>query len=325
MSARVHLRQISCFVEVARNGGIKRAAAALNISQPGVTKTIRELEDALGVALFDRVPTGVTLTPYGDALLRHAMPAIAELNTGLSEIEALKISAEGQIRVGGSHLTMSRLLPVAVARLKRQRPQLSVSVIPGTYEQLVPELRMGRLDMIFGRRGDPAEMAGLTFQTFFQDRLVIVALPDHPAAKRYRVELSDLTAYPWIVPLPKTAVRDCLNRIFLKSKVPFPRNCFETGYGTSTWAYMREAGAIAALPSNNVHEEIGTGGAKLLLTERSWTISEVGVMYRSGAPLSQSARLLIKQLRQALRGGQARKHSGAASTFAQWAFEMAAE
>jgi len=323
MSARVHLRQISCFVEVARNGGIKRAAAALNVSQPSVTKTIRELEAALGVALFDRVPKGVILTPYGDALLRHAMPAIAELNAGLGEIEALKTSAEGHIRVGGTHLTMSRLLPVAVARLKRERPQLNVSVIPGTYEQLVPELRMGRLDMIFGRRGDPAEMAGLSFQTFFQDRLVIVALSDHPAARRNRVELSDLIAYPWIIPLPKTAVRDCLNRIFLKSKVPFPRNCFETGFGSSTWAYMREAHAIAALPINNVHEEIGSGGAKLLLTERSWTISEVGVMYRSSAQLSQSARLLIKQLRQAFRGRQARKHAGSGSTLAQWSFELA--
>jgi hypothetical protein len=86
---------------------------------------------------------------------------------------------------------------------------------------------------------------------------------------------------------------------------------------------MREAGAIAALPINNVHEEIGTGGAKLLLTEKSWTISEVGVMYRSGAQLSQSARLLIKQLRQAFRGRPTRKHAGSAPTLAQWAFELA--
>ncbi len=282
-----------------RNGSIKRAADALNVSQPSVTKTIRELEAALGAELFDRVPTGVTLTPYGEALLRHAMPAIAELNAGFAEIEGLKNSAEGRVRIGGIHLAMSRLLPVAVARLKRARPHLNVSVVPGTYEQLLPALRVGELDMIFGRRGDPTEMAGLAFETFFQDRMVIAVLPDHPAARRNRVELKDLIDYPWIIPLPKTAVRECLNRIFVKNKVPFPRNCYETVFGASTWTYMREAGAIAALPSNNVYDEIGTGDVKILLTEKSWAISDVGVMHRSDGLLSQASRLLIKELRQA--------------------------
>jgi DNA-binding transcriptional LysR family regulator len=299
VSARVNLRQITCFLEVARNGSIKRTAEALNVSQPAVTKTIKELEAALGAELFERIPTGVTPTPYGEVLLRHAMPAIAELNAGLAEIEALKSSADGCIRIGGPHLAMSRLLPIAVARLKRQRPQLNVSVVPGTYTQLFPALRQGELDMIFGRRGDPTEMAGLVFESFFQDRMVIIALADHPCALRNRVELADLVDYPWVVPLPKTAMRDCLNRIFLKNRVPFPSNCFETTFGSSTWAYMREAGAVAALPSNNVYDEVAEGSVKVLLTEKSWSIAEVGIMRRSNALISQAARLLIKELGQA--------------------------
>jgi LysR family pca operon transcriptional activator len=299
VSARVHLRQIQCFLEVARNGSIKRTADALNVSQPGVTKTIKELEAALGAELFTRVPTGVTLTPFGEALLRHATPAIAELNAGFSEIEALKNSADGGIRVGGLQLAMSRLLPIAVARLKRHRPHLNVSVIPGTYEQLLPALRVGELDMIFGRRGDASEMSGLVFEVFFQDRLVIAALPGHPLTLKNSVELEDMIDYPWIVPLPKTAVRECLNRILLKHKVPFPRNCFETTFGSSTWSYMRETGAIAALPSNTIYDEIEQGDVSILKTEKSWTISDVGIARRPDALVSQSARLLIKELRQA--------------------------
>jgi LysR family transcriptional regulator, pca operon transcriptional activator len=299
VSARVNLRQIRCFLEVARNGSIKRTAEALNVSQPSVTKTVKELEAALGAELFERIPTGVTLTPYGEALLRHAMPAVAELTAGFSEIEALKSSADGCIRIGGPHLAMSRLLPVAVARLKRQRPQLNVSVIPGTYEQLLPALRAGELDMIFGRRGDPTEMAGLLFEGFFQDRLVITALADHPSTLRNSVALEDLVDYPWVVPLPRTAMRDCLNRIFVKSRIPFPSNCFETTFGASTWSYMREAGAVAALPSNNVYDEVADGSVKIVLTEKTWTIAEVGILRRSNALLSQAARLLIKELRQA--------------------------
>lgn len=299
MSARVHLRQITCFLEVARNGSIKRTAEALNISQPGVTKTIKELEAALGAELFNRTPIGVTLTPFGEALLRHATPAIAELNAGFSAIEALKNSADGGIRVGGLQLSMSRLLPIAVARLKRLRPHLNVSVIPGTYEQLLPALRVGDLDMIFGRRGDAAEMSGLVFEVFFQDRLVIAALPNHPLCTRNDIELDDLVDYPWVVPLPKTAVRECLNRILLKHKVPFPRNCFETTFGSSTWSYMKETGALAALPSNTIFDEIEAGDVRILKTEKSWTISDVGIARRSDALVSQSARLLIKELRQA--------------------------
>ena len=298
MSARVHLRQITCFLEVARNGSIKRTADALNVSQPSVTKTIKELEAALGAELFIRLPTGVTPTPFGEALLRHATPALSELNAGFAEIEALKNSTDGGIRLGGLQLAMSRLLPIGVARLKRQRPYVNVSVVPGTYEQLLPALRVGDVDLLFGRRGHASDISGLVFEAFFQDRLVIAALPDHPLSQRGNVELADMVDYPWIVPLPRTAARDCLNRVLLKHKVPFPRNCFEIMFGSSTWSYMREAGAIAACASNTIYDEVGSGEVNILKTEKSWSISDVGITRRPDALVSQSARLLIKELLQ---------------------------
>jgi len=298
---RLHLRQINIFLETARNGSIKRAADALNVSQPAVSKAIKELEAALGVELFNRIPTGVTLTLFGEALLRHAAPAISELNSGLNEIESLKSSFEGTIRIGGPYVGMSRLLPVAVARIKKVHPQLNVSAIPGTNEQLLHALRIGELDLIFGRRGEPSEMAGLAFDPLFQDRLAIVVLAGHPAANRDSMELRDLVDYPWAIPLPGTQMRETLNRIFIKGDVTFPRNCFEATFGAAILTYMRQAGAIAAVASNNILDEVTAGTMKVLLCDRSWLISEAGIIRRANQPGSRFARMLIKELRQVSR------------------------
>ena len=126
----IKLRHLVTFQQVARLGRIKAAAEALSITQPGISKTIRELEDSLGVKLFERLPRGVRLTPAGRTLLRHAAPALRSLEEGIDAIR--EDNAESVIRLGALSNVEGGLLPEVLQALHQRHPHLCVQVDTGT-------------------------------------------------------------------------------------------------------------------------------------------------------------------------------------------------
>lgn len=108
LNARIKLRHLQAFLEVARQRSFARAAESLAITQPGISKTIRELEDTLAVQLFERTPRGVSLTQAGLTLLRHAGPAVRALEEGVDAIQAVQTGSHW-LRVGTLSTVESRL------------------------------------------------------------------------------------------------------------------------------------------------------------------------------------------------------------------------
>jgi len=107
LNARIKLRHLQAFLAVARQRSFARAAERLAITQPGISKTIRELEETLGTSLFERTPKGVALNQAGLTLLRHAGPAIRALEEGIGAI--------GEARDGVRRLRVGRSPPWRVA------------------------------------------------------------------------------------------------------------------------------------------------------------------------------------------------------------------
>ncbi len=91
LNARIKLRHLQAFLEVARQRSFARAAERLSITQPGISKTIRELEDTLAVSLFERTPKGISLTQAGLTLLRHAGPAVRTLEEGVKALQGCDV------------------------------------------------------------------------------------------------------------------------------------------------------------------------------------------------------------------------------------------
>src|SRR5690242_2910406 len=125
---RLKTRQLLLVVALAEEGNIHRAAAALNMTQPAASKTLRELEETLGVTLFDREPRGVRPTLYGDAIIRHARAVLGSLDQAQEELIALKSGRLGHVSIGAITSPGVRLLPAAVAAVKRLHADIRVSV-----------------------------------------------------------------------------------------------------------------------------------------------------------------------------------------------------
>jgi DNA-binding transcriptional LysR family regulator len=296
MLRRLQLRHLTHFIQVAREGAVRKAALTLNISQPAVTRSIKELEQILGLRVFERSRRGVALNANGQSLLLHAERAMAELNAASAVLDALKLGEQGRVVIGGPTVGISLLVPKAAARMKRRLPHVSISVVPGPHERLLPLLRVGEIDLFFGRKGTAPQMVGLTFKRLFQDRLVIVARPKHAFVGRRDTSLADLAGLPWLVPLADASFTNYLAGIFSRSNLDLPKNRVEMTFGLSMWTYMDETDAVAAMPSNLISGEIRAGRLAIIKSEPGWVLPPFGICHRSEHSLTAPARLLLNEL-----------------------------
>jgi DNA-binding transcriptional LysR family regulator len=140
-------RQLQTLVAIAERGTLMAAAEALCISQPAVTKSIKELETQLGVQLLVRSGAGVRLTPYGEVLVRRARTVIAEIARAGQELEEMRTSADPALSIGVSLLGASAVMPDALRAFRQRFPAAQLNVYECQPAQIVDGLRDGSFDL----------------------------------------------------------------------------------------------------------------------------------------------------------------------------------
>ena len=195
---RIKFRDLHIALAVAQSGSMLKAAEALAISQPVVSKVIADLEQALGVRLFDRSRKGVEPTASGRALLNRGRAAFDELKQGVKEIEFLNDPTAGELRIGSSPALAEGIGVAVLDRLSRQYPRLVIHVVMRrhTGDCLTNCVSVA---LIWGSRAcpdaDPAE--DMDQEVLFEDPLVVVAGMKNPWVRRRKIKLAELVNEPW--------------------------------------------------------------------------------------------------------------------------------
>ncbi len=159
MDRRIKFRHLEAFSAIARAGSLKQAAEQLHLTQPAMSKTLKELEGILGVSLMERGRAGIALTEQGGIFLQFAEQSTAALRHGLRSVRAGG-PAGSRLRIGGLPSVASTLLPAAVLAFVRDNPDTALELHEGTHEDMTGRLRSGRLDLVVGRLGRPQTMRG---------------------------------------------------------------------------------------------------------------------------------------------------------------------
>jgi DNA-binding transcriptional LysR family regulator len=191
-------RRLRHFLAVFELGSIGQASEKLLLTQPALSKSLRQLEDELGVRLFDRTPLGVVPTVFGNALALHAKSIEAQIRTAEAQIASLKGKAKGHVRVGIGPSVARNIMPAVTLSVQALHPDIALSVHEGLVDDLIPKLRLGELDVVVGAWPRVTD-AMFTSEVVLSDRLEVLAGSGHPLAGR-RVELPDLLAHPWALP-----------------------------------------------------------------------------------------------------------------------------
>lgn len=293
LDGRLKLRHLVVVDALTEQGSLVAAAAHLRVTQPALTRTLHELEEILGVELYERHPRGITPTIYGAAFTEHARAVLAQLNQAGRHVSELANAQRGAVTVG-IHLAGSNvLLPRAVARLKARRPNISVTIREGNPEGLLAELESGRLDFIVGRIASQLARS-YTMQRILYDEAIRIAVRNgHPACELDRPALADLLDFPWILPGTETALRAELEQLFLRQDLPLPESRVECTSILTLRNLLIETEMVAALPSLIVRDDERLTALPVSLEPTS---QAVGVTQPAHVAPSPSARALLDEL-----------------------------
>ncbi|MGO6980963.1 LysR family transcriptional regulator [Rhizobium leguminosarum] len=195
------MRELRQFVEVANQRSISRAAKKLNISQPALSRAIRQLEDSYGVPLFNRTGAGVELSVYGSVLYSRAVRILPALDEAKEEIEHLQGRAKAVIRIATGDLWGLVILPGIIKAFSRTHPGVVVHVEIADDGTRFEGMRHGVYDLVFGTLSYKYEaVMQVEFETLARQATYIYCDKDHHLAKATTVTLDDLLRQRWISP-----------------------------------------------------------------------------------------------------------------------------
>jgi DNA-binding transcriptional LysR family regulator len=211
------LRRLRHLRSVVTEGSLTAAAARLGLSQPALSASIKSLEADVGVPLLTRHRHGALATPHADVLVAHANRIERELDGAWSSLARLKGSAVVSLRIGCGPAEATRLLPMALMRLRTIHPELRVFVEYGLNEALMPMVRRGDVDCALSSIPRSAAHPELRHEALHSDSAVIVARVGHPLAARRTLAVRDLAAYPWVLARHWELERRALDELFAQA------------------------------------------------------------------------------------------------------------
>lgn len=199
----MELRHLRYFVAVAEAENVSRAALKLHVSQPALSRQIRDLEEELGFSLLERSAKSVRLTDAGRVFLTESR---AVLERAAEAVKAARIVAggnRGELHIGYAPTLSARILPPALRAFQIAAPGVRVKLHDLSTEEMLTALHEGRLQLAFLERQRTAVLRGLRFEELMRDPLRLAVAPHHPLARRRVVALADAVREPFIAYSPK--------------------------------------------------------------------------------------------------------------------------
>ena len=244
IDARVKFRHLQTFVEVARQKSVMKAADLLHVSQPAVTKTIRELEEVLGVSVFERDGRGIKITRYGEAFLRHAGAALTALRQGLDSVSQERSGDGPPVRIGALPTVSTRIMPQAMANFLKEETGSRIKIVTGENAVLLEQLRVGDLDLVVGRLAAPEQMKGFSFEHLYSEQVVFAVRSGHRLLLAQQPVFDNLGVYPVLMPTRASIIRPFVERFLITNGIASLPNQIETVSDSFGRAFVRASDAI---------------------------------------------------------------------------------
>jgi DNA-binding transcriptional LysR family regulator len=301
--SRIRLRHLSCFVVVAQERTLARAAERLHLSQPAVSKTLTELERLAGHQLLERGRAGTQLTQAGERFLRHAVEVTRALDSAAAALTADEEPRYPTVAVSALPTAAVGLLPQAIIALRERRPHAGVRVRTGHNPELIAALRAGEVDFALGRIAEPAMMTGVSFELLYAESLAVVARPQHRLAVYGRspgrtVSAVSLLAYPLVIPGSGTAPRHDVEGFFEAHGIALPPGRTETQSVSLARELTLRSDAVWITPQRAVQLDLDSGLLRRLNVPVPGNAEPLGILTRSGVAPSELAQQLMETLRE---------------------------
>ncbi len=252
------LAQIEGFIEIARQGNMRRAAYALSISQPALSARLQALEEELAAVLFRRTHAGMVLTPAGRAFLPHADRAIEAISSGASLVRGLEHGVIGELALAVAPAVSAYVLPELLVRFTERHPDVRLLVRTGHSEEIVDLVVRGEVELGIVRQLRDARVRS---RPLYEDELVLVARPDHPFAAAGTVDVSEISHAQLILFDRTSSYYDVTNALFRVAGV-LPRGVTEVDNIEAAKRMVERGLGVALLPGTAVADALTAGSLR---------------------------------------------------------------
>ncbi len=287
-----HLRDV---LAVAEHGSIRAAGRRLGATQPGLTRSIREIEHELGVSLFERHAKGVRLTEMGRALVRRAEAVQSEVRRAKEEIEQLKGRGTGEVSIALSTASIMSVMPRAMKEFHRRYPDAVLKVTETFFQPIEKELVSGRIDFYVGPLDSVKGAPELAVEHLFANDRVVVARRGHPLlGARTLAELADAR---WIRPtLSPMIVEGDFEEMFVRAGLPRPNIVVNSRSALITMLAIAENDLLTVVPRQWLDLPLLAGVIEPLAIT-PLVAAPIAIVRRRDMPLTPIAEYLCDMMR----------------------------
>lgn len=245
----VRIRQLRMLLRLVELGSISAVAQEFNITQPALSKWLKEFENTLGVELFVRQPRGLRPLAVALELADQARGILTRLDRLQRSINQIKHIANSQIAVGVSPIVAHTILAEALATFHHQHPKAFIQVQENSLDQLLIDLRTGKIDIIVGRSEQKKIFEDLHQINLADIQLRLAVGEQHPLAHKKQLTWDEITQYPWIVPPVSSPARLKMERLIQELNLNSPPMLIESNTVSLTAQLLRLTNLVAPLAS----------------------------------------------------------------------------
>ncbi len=301
VGSRLKLRHLSLLQSLERHRTLSRVAAEMSLSQPAITKALREIEDIFMAQLFERTSRGLVATAAGRAALRFAQVTLADVESTTHVLTAIDTGLMDRVRLGITPQVPEGLLHAALAHLLGQSPRVSVLSKEGTTDELVAALSAREIDCAIGRSFDHSVGEDIDQEPIYeQEPCLLVPARSRARLARGPLNWARLAQLDWIFPPPNTPMRRTFSAIFLSAGVQPPSPIVETMSLRTIETVLRNVpNGVTILAKDIVADLVQRGECAALPHKLSWNLPPVSFFVSKHMAQHPVVRSLATAIRQA--------------------------
>ena len=302
------LRHIRAFLKIAETRNFTRAANDLHVSQSALTVQVQQLEESLGVRLFDRNKRGVTLTAAGKDVFGPLQRLFNDAQTIVEHARDLSSASTGFVSIAALPTVCAGPLPELIRSFLESHPGIRVQISDVIAERVREAVLKREVDIgIATLQGRDAELRSTPL---FQDRLVVFAPPGHPLSEKHTVTLREASAHGLILPGRASSVREAVEAIAHRERLLLDIR-HETNFMPTALGFVRANLGIAILPETAA----GTDTSDIMIVpfNNRFLNRQIELLQRRDAALSPAAESLARHLLQKLHAGKREGHGAPSS------------
>ena len=297
LDQRLKLHLLRAADAIDTQGSLLKAAASLGITQPALTKSLRDLEEMMQQRLFERHARGTRPTPAGAIVARSARRILAELHRLDEELDTLASPSRGTVALGALPVAAAGVLPGVLGRLKAHHPDLQIRLQQGRTEELLPLLAAGEVDLIVGRLYEPPMPDSFAREPLWREPISILARTHHPIFDEERVTVEALARFDLVLPTVSQRVGQEIDQLVSVLRLQPTASLRSNSYG-----FIREmlhaTDLISMMPRLMMVGDLLRGTLRIVPLPVPAPDRPAGLIYRPDSGLPPAAKIFVEVLRE---------------------------